>query len=319
MFESGAVKLLSGDPNWHNLHALRFHFMTQPLPNPPAWYAYQAPGWLLDSLTFGTLAIELICPFLLFFPRRIRHIAAALLISLQVGILLTGNYAFFNLLSIALCLWAFDDFSFARLQRVLKRTVVTVDDVVLRKAATALLILLMVIGATQVISLWAPDVTRPVNKLLAFVGPWQVVNSYGLFAVMTTSRPELIFEGSNDKQSWREYSFKYKPGDVKRSLPIVAPHQPRLDWQLWFAALGPYRRAHGSATSSSAFSRGEPSVLALMAKPPFASAPKYVRVLVYDYSFTTPDERKRTGAIWNRRLERTYLQSLSLEMLQSTH
>jgi len=319
MFESGVVKLLSGDPNWHNLHALRFHFMTQPLPNPPAWYAYQAPGWLLDSLTFGSLAIELICPFLLFFPRRIRHIGAALLISLQICILLTGNYAFFNLLSIALCLWAFDDFSFARLHRVLKRTVVTVDDVVLRKAATALLILLMIIGATQVVSLWAPDVTRPVNKLLAFVGPWQVVNSYGLFAVMTTSRPELIFEGSNDNQSWREYSFKYKPGDVKRSLPIVAPHQPRLDWQLWFAALGPYQENPWVGNFVIRLLQGEPAVLSLIAKPPFANAPKYVRVLVYDYSFTTPDERKRTGAIWNRRLERTYLQSLSLQMLQSAH
>ena len=97
----GCVKLLSGDANWRNLHALRFHFMTQPLPNPLAWYVYQSPGWLLDSLTLLTLAIELACPFLLFFPRRLRHIGAALLITLQVAILLTGNYAFFNFLSIA--------------------------------------------------------------------------------------------------------------------------------------------------------------------------------------------------------------------------
>jgi hypothetical protein len=202
---------------------------------------------------------------------------------------------------------------------LLKGTVVRIEDAALRKTATALVIVLMLIGAVQVVSLWTPAVTRPVNKLLAFVAPWQIVNSYGLFAVMTTSRPELIFEGSEDNQSWREYSFKYKPGDVKRSLPIVAPHQPRLDWQLWFAALGGYQENMWVGNLVIRLLQGEPAVLRLMAKPPFAHAPKYVRVLVYDYSFTTPGERSKTGAIWNRRLERTFLQSLSLEMLHSAH
>jgi len=315
MFESGMVKLLSGDPNWRNLHALRFHFMTQPLPNPLAWYAYHSPGWLLDALTFGTLAIELLCPFLLFFPRRIRHIGAALLISLQVCILLTGNYAFFNLLSIALCFWAFDDFSFSKLNRVLRRTVINIDDRAVRKGATALIVALMLIGLLQVVSLWSPAVVRPVNKLLSFVAPWQIVNSYGLFAVMTTSRPELIFEGSNDNRTWSEYSFKYKPGDVRRSLPIVAPHQPRLDWQLWFAALGGYQENPWVGNLVIRLLQGEPAVLGLMRPSPFDKAPKYVRVLLYDYWFTTSDERARTGAIWNRRLQRTYLQSISLDML----
>jgi hypothetical protein len=319
MFESGAVKLLSGDPNWRNLRALRFHFVTQPLPNPPAWYAYQAPGWLLDSLTFGTLAIELLCPFLLFFPRRIRHIGASLLIALQICILLTGNYAFFNLLAIALCFWAFDDFSFSRLSRVLKGTVLKVERTVLRTGATVLVVALMAIGAVEVVSMFAPNVTRPLNRLLSLVAPWQIVNSYGLFAVMTTTRPELIFEGSNDNQTWKEYSFKYKPGDVKRPLPVVAPHQPRLDWQLWFAALGGYREDLWVGNFVIRLLQADPAVLSLLERPPFEKGPKYIRVSVYDYWFTTPDERKRTGAIWNRRLEGPYLPSISLDMLKSAH
>ncbi len=119
MFESGLVKLLSHDPNWRNLHALRFHFMTQPLPNPIAYYAYRAPAWMLDSMTAATLAIELGAPFLLFGPRVLRYAGAGLLMFLQVLIILTGNYAFFNLLALALCLWAFDDRTFAPLRKFL--------------------------------------------------------------------------------------------------------------------------------------------------------------------------------------------------------
>ncbi len=120
MFESGAL-VARDDPNWRNLHALRFHFMTQPLPNPLAYYVYRSPAWLLDGMTAGTLAIELGAPFLLFGPRLARQIGAALLMLLQLLIILTGNYAFFNLLALALCLWAFDDRTFAPLAGVLRR------------------------------------------------------------------------------------------------------------------------------------------------------------------------------------------------------
>ena len=318
MFESGCVKLLSGDANWRNLHALRFHFMTQPLPNPLAWYVYQSPGWLLDSLTLLTLAIELACPFLLFFPRRLRHIGAALLIALQVAILLTGNYAFFNFLSIALCLWAFDDRTFGRLQPLLKRYAVRLNSGVLRKAATAVLSVLMFLGAVQVVELFASSAAQPFRPVFALIGPWEIVNSYGLFAVMTTSRPEIVFEGSNDGQAWKEYSFPYKPGEVKRSLPVVAPHQPRLDWQLWFAALsGSYQQDPWTGNLVVRLLQGEPSVLRLLDPAPFATPPKYVRASLYDYWFTTFAERRQTGALWNRRFERAYIPPVSLDMLRS--
>jgi predicted DCC family thiol-disulfide oxidoreductase YuxK len=317
MFESGCVKLLSGDPNWRNLHALRFHFITQPLPNPLAWYLCQAPGWVLDSLTFLALAIEILCPFLLFLPRRLRHVGAGVLIALQTGILLTGNYAFFNFLSIALCLWAFDDRSFRRLQPVLKRSTVAVRSALARKAATAVLSVVMLLGVLQIIELFSPAFVQPFRPVLSLIGPWEVVNSYGLFAVMTTSRPELIFEGSDDGKSWKEYSFPYKPGAVNRRLPIVAPHQPRLDWQLWFAALsGNYQADPWTGNLVVRLLQGRSSVLGLLDSSPFSKPPKFIRVSLYDYWFTTAAERRETGAIWNRRYNRPYLPPISLDMVQ---
>jgi predicted DCC family thiol-disulfide oxidoreductase YuxK len=316
MFESGCVKLLSGDPTWRNLHALRFHFMTQPLPNPIAWYVHQVPAWMLDSLTFLTLVTELGCPWLLFMPRRLRQLGAAALIALQIIILLTGNYAFFNWITIALCLWAFDDRSFQWFRRILKAPL-TAPSAWFRNFATAILAALMILGSVQVLALFHRSVSAPFSPVMNLLGPFQIVNSYGLFAIMTTARPEIIFEGSNDGATWKEYSFPYKPGEVRRALPIVAPFQPRLDWQLWFAALDAnYQEDRWTVTLAARLLEGEPTVIGLLDKPPFAAPPKYIRAQLYDYWFTSPAERKRTGAIWNRRYERGYLPAISLDMLQ---
>ncbi|MBV9405504.1 MAG: lipase maturation factor family protein, partial [Acidobacteriaceae bacterium] len=212
MFESGAVKLLSHDPNWRNFHALRFHFMTQPLPNPIAYYAYRAPTWLLDPMTASTLAIELIAPFLLFGTRLLRHIGAVLLIVLQVVILLTGNYAFFNLLALALCLWALDDRTFAPLFPVLRWSWPKLPDFGkptifwLRTGADTVLAVLMTLGMIQLVNMFVPRFTRLAEPILAEIAPFEIVNTYGLFAVMTTTRPEIIIEGSNDQVNWLEYS-----------------------------------------------------------------------------------------------------------------
>lgn len=318
MFESGCVKLLSGDPNWRNLHALRFHFMTQPLPNPVAWYVYQFPGWLLDLLTFLTLAFELGCPWLLFFPRRARHIGATLLIMLQLLIMATGNYAFFNWLTIAICLLAFDDRTLRPLYSILRRSVVTVRSIVARRVSAAILAVLIVLGAVQVLAFFAPYASAPFSPLYRLAASFQVLNSYGLFAVMTTTRPELIYEGSEDGEHWSEYSFPYKPGDVKRVLPMVAPFQPRLDWQLWFAALdGSYEEDRWTGNLAVRLLQGDRAVLNLLEKAPFEQPPKYVRVALYDYWFTDMAERRKTGAVWNRRFEKLYLPAISLDSLRS--
>jgi uncharacterized membrane protein YphA (DoxX/SURF4 family) len=314
MFESGVVKLTSHDPNWRNLHALRFHFLTQPLPTPLAYYLYQAPGWLLDSLTAITLAIELLAPFLLFLPRRWRFIAAALFVTLQVAILLTGNYAFFNLLTLSLCLWCFDDATYRPLRRMLERTFPRQKMFAgtYARIANGVLAVLMLAGGLQVFADLVPA-SRRIARAISFpIEPFEIVNSYGLFASMTTSRPEIILEGSEDKMHWTEYNFRYKPGDLHRGLPLVAPYQPRLDWQLWFAALGPYRQNPWVAGLVYRLLLNEPSVMVLLEPSPFPKPPKYIRALVYEYKFSTPDERKRTGVVWQRDLLGNWLGPVSL-------
>lgn len=287
MFAAGVVKLASGDPNWRNLHALRFHFFTEPLPNPLAYYANQLPGAVLDLFVLATFLIELVVPFFVFaFPRRVRQAAAALLVLLQVAIALTGNFAFFNLLSMVLCVWALDDsclgwFAKLRLPDLPKFPRLANAGV----GAIVLLSLLQLFGLE-----------------LSFIESFEVVNVYGLFAVMTTSRTELVIEGSDDNTNWRSYSFRYKPGDVQRSLPVIAPLQPRLDWQMWFAALGSPLQNDWTKTLVYCLLRGEPQVQGLLAKSPFAKPPRRMRILAYSYTFSTPEERRTSGAIWKRKL-----------------
>lgn len=314
MLESGLVKLLSHDPNWRNFHALRFHFLTQPLPTPLAYYAYRAPDWLLDSLTVTALVIELVVPFFLFGPRLLRHMGVALLMALQLVILLTGNYAFFNLLTLALCLWGLDDRTFAPLTRMLRLRSARTGRlaVSLRVAGSVVCAILMALGALQLIDVFTPNTQSVARKPLSLLAPFEIMNSYGLFAVMTTTRPEIILEGSDDQRNWREYSFRYKPGELHRGLPLVAPHQPRLDWQMWFAALGSIQENSWVGNLMYRLMVGEPSVTRLLNPPPFPKPPRYMRALLYDYTFTLPSERARTGAVWSRELRGTWFGPVSL-------
>jgi len=305
MFESGLVKLTSGDPNWRNLHALRFHFMTQPLPNPLAYYMYRAPNWLLDSLTALTLAIELTAPFLLFFPRKWRIGGVAALMFLQVGILLTGNYAFFNLLALALCLWGLDDTTFAPLGRLLRRRFPSSNVPKWKPVLRGMNAALAVMAFFGILEL--------LGRAPVFLQPFEIVNGYGLFAVMTTSRPEIVLEGSEDQVNWQEYSFRYKPGNLHRGLPLVAPYQPRLDWQMWFAALGRYEGNSWVGSLMYRLLRGDAAVTELLNPPPFPRPPRYMRALLYEYDFTTPAERARSGAVWQRRLLGTWFGPVALK------
>jgi lipase maturation factor 1 len=243
---------------------------------------------------------------------------AGFIIFLQVLILLTGNYAFFNWLTIILCLWAFDDWNFQFARRVLRHSRVTIQSEIRRRLLSVALAGLMLLGGVQVVSLFAQGASAPFARIFGLLAPWQVVNSYGLFAVMTTMRPELIYEGSDDGQKWIEYSFPYKPGDVKRPLPLVAPFQPRLDWQLWFAALdGNYEEDRWTGNLAVRLLQGYGPVLKLLNRSPFSRPPKYIRVALYDYWFTDEAEQRKTGTIWNRRFERLYLPAISLDQLRT--
>ncbi len=308
MFLSGAVKLLSHDPNWPNLTAMSFHYWTQPLPNRIAWYAAHLPVWFQKMSTGSVLVIELTIPFLIFAPRRLRMFAAWCLVGLQVLIFLTGNYTFFNLLAIGLCVFLFDDRDF-ELWRMLPRKAKARATNKLAVTLVAVLILAMGIGRMAETFL---DVRVPFIK---YAAPFEVVNSYGLFAVMTTDRPEIIVEGSNDRETWIPYSFRYKPGDLSRAPRWVAPYQPRLDWQMWFAALGTYRENPWFVNFAVRLLEGSPDVLALLEANPFPDQPpRYVRALLYDYRFTNPEQRRKSGNWWIQEARGEYLPPVGLRL-----
>jgi hypothetical protein len=274
MVGSGIVKLGSGDPTWRNLTAMTFHYETQPIPTPLAWCANQVPLWFQKLSTLLVFAVEILAPLSMFGPRRVRVAGFCALIGLQGLIALTGNYAFFNLLSAALCIFLLGEPSVER--RGLQRGVAIVYAIV-----TVPVSLAMFLASCGV------DFAPPPIALVAdAVAPLRSVNSYGLFAVMTTTRDEIVVEGSSDGVTWLPYEFRYKPGDVSRRPPWVAPHQPRLDWQMWFASLTTFDTVPWFQTFCLRLLEGAPDVLALLAHNPFPDRPpRYVRGEMYRYHF----------------------------------
>jgi predicted DCC family thiol-disulfide oxidoreductase YuxK len=322
MFESGAVKLLSHDLSWRSLTALPIHYETQPLPTPIAWYIFRAPLWFHHASVVCVFIIELALPFLMFGPRRLKQIAAFGTIGLQVLILSTGNYTFFNLLTIALCLFLFDDAFFSRGAAFFaprgKTAAVQPAAYTNRYVSMALVAVVLTIslsGLAGMFGVWMPTFISAVTAPFA---PFGIVNQYGLFASMTTTRPEISIEGSNDGMDWQEYTFKYKPGPLNRAPGWVEPMQPRLDWQMWFAALGNYRENPWLLRFMTRLLQGSPPVLELLDRNPFGGKPpRFVRAIVYDYQFTSFDERTRTGNWWKREMIGTYFPPVSLRSTQS--
>jgi predicted DCC family thiol-disulfide oxidoreductase YuxK len=305
MFMSGVVKLLSGDPAWWNLSALAYHFFTQPLPTPLAWYAAHLPAPLLKGATASLFFVELLLPFLIFCPRRLRFCAAFGILLLQSCILITGNYNWFNLQTMLLCVLLFDD---AALQKCLPQRLVRIVSRGVRRPSSKALVIVGAWGLVLVFSsLVQMDVRfggsppAEIRQLDQLIEPLRMVSSYGLFAVMTTERNEIIIEGSDDGTEWREYEFRYKPGDVARRPPWNIPHQPRLDWQMWFAALDDPRRINWFPHFLERLLENEPAVTALLLRNPFADkAPQYVRAQFYEYTFSSGEEFHH-GRWWQRR------------------
>jgi Lipase maturation factor len=295
------------DPNWWNLSALSHHFLTQPLPTPLAWYAAHLSPSVLKFATGGMFFIELILPFLIFCPRRLRFFAAFGILLLQSCILITGNYNWFNLQTMLLCLLLFDD---AALQKVLPRRLIRLlpvhaENNAPRRAVTvivsALALLIVFCSLVQMDERFGgspPAVAQAVDRLIE---PLHIVSGYGLFAVMTTERDEIVIEGSYDGVAWREYEFRYKPGDVARRPRWSIAHQPRLDWQMWFAALDDPRRLPWFFHFLQRLLENEPAVTALLEENPFPDKPPvYVRAQFYDYTYVGSEEKAK-GLWWDRR------------------
>ncbi|MBI3615381.1 MAG: lipase maturation factor family protein [Candidatus Omnitrophica bacterium] len=324
IFSSGVVKLASGDPTWANLTALTFHYQTQPLPTWIGWTAHQLPVWFQKFSCGVMFAVELGAPWLILGGRRLRRIGLAAIAALQGLILLTGNYCFFNWLTIALCLLFIEDAAWLRLEEAApfvswprwfqERAAVKKrrwPGWIIPPAAAVIFL----VSSFHLFGLLRRDIEWPaaVSGLSNLLAPYRSVNSYGLFAVMTTSRPEIIVEGSRDGITWLPYEFKYKPGELKRKPAFVAPYQPRLDWQLWFAALSRVQDNPWFLSFCVRLLEGSPQVLALLKTNPFPEKPpRYIRAVLYDYRFTDLSGRRATGQWWRREFKGVYCPVLSL-------
>ena len=254
--------------------------------------------------------MELALPFLMFGPRRLKQAAGVGTILLQVLILLTGNYTFFNWLTIALCLLLFDD-------RFFGRAPVTAFQAprANRCVSAALAVFVVVIGCSQIAEMCGSAPPIKIQKIEAAIAPFGLVNEYGLFASMTTTRPEISIEGSNDGTTWLPYEFRYKAGPLDRAPAWVAPYQPRLDWQMWFASLGSYSQSPWFGQLLLQLLHASPPVLRLLEHDPFAGKPpKYIRAQVYEYSFT----HGRNRNWWKRESPRAYFPAVSLRQPDET-
>jgi predicted DCC family thiol-disulfide oxidoreductase YuxK len=305
MVLSGAVKLTSGDGTWRDLTALNYHYQTQPLPTWVGWWVAQLPPGFHRFSCLVMFVIELGAPLLLLGPRRLRLTGALSLIALQVVIALTGNYTYFNLLSIALCLLFLDDAWWARWFAVAPapRHLARAPGFLPRRVLDAVFILVFILTTSQALPEFSRKLAPPawMSACLEAVSNFRSLNNYGLFRVMTTQRPEIVFEGSDDGETWLAYEFNAKPGDPARRPGFVAPHQPRLDWQLWFAALDYPRRDPWVLAFIERLLQGEPAVLGLLRTNPFPKQPpRFLRAVLYEYEFTRPAEHARSGNWWRR-------------------
>jgi hypothetical protein len=340
MFSSGAVKYLSGDESWRDGSALTFHYWTQPLPDRWSWWIWQLPAGFHHACCYAMFGVELVLPFLLFAGRCGRRIFALSTVGLMLTIGLTGNYGFFEPLTIVLCLptLADDDDPATRPPPKRPRAVWSKSRRVLVRATTDVQRLLAATLAALGLAVAAADLAespggpgwlralqgrvqatwekseflKTVSVRLAY---WDSLNTYGLFRVMTKERPSIEIEGSDDLKTWKAYGFRWKEGPLEEPPRWCAPHMPRLDWRLWFSALrSPFApQEPWFEALLQRILQGEPAVLALLAENPFPDRPpRYVRAVLYEYEFTTRAERAASGNWWKRQEARIFHPPVSL-------
>ena len=319
-FESGAVKLLSGDPTWRNLTAMYEYYQNGPLPTWIGWYLQHLPWWFQKATAGATLGMELVLVWMAFLPRRWRIACFCIVTVWQLVVIATANYAFLNYLVLVLAVLLLDDRALRRFVPARWRAGVEAKDE--RAAieakplkglsgigvAVAAVMLTWIAYVTTVELVWmfwreAPLPSSPVAAL----EPLRIANQYGLFAVMTPHRYEIEFQGSNDGKTWTPYLFRFKPQDVTERPGIYAPYQPRFDWNLWFASLTTWQSATIVPLTEERLLEGDQDVLGLFRGDPFASAPpKFVRAVLWQYWFSTAEEKRTQGVWWTRKLLGTY-------------
>jgi len=335
-FESGVVKIASGDPEWRNFTAMDEYYQNGPLPTWIGWYAQHLPHRFHAGCVYATLALELGLVWMFLLPRRFRIVLFFIVTPWQIGIILTANYAFLNYLVLALGFLLLDDvfcarFVPARFKKLLplnSKTLVagspdapenqagrgpytTSPLTALRLSVTAVMLgWIFYATTTQLVWMFLPTAPLPASPVTA-LEPFRIANRYGLFAVMTRERYEIEFQGSMDGQNWVAYPFRFKPQDVRTPPGIYAPYQPRFDWNLWFASLGSWREYPIVPSTEERLLANEPDVLSLFAGNPFAQQPpKQVRAVLWQYWFTTMAEKRSQGVWWRREFRGLYAPTL---------
>lgn len=296
--QAGAVKLQSHDESWRNLTALAFHYQSQPLPNTWAWYVYKWPMWFHKASTLFMFFAEMVVPFGLLLTNDIRLAAGLILVGLQFIIWLTGNFSYLNHMTVAFCIIAFDNraLSFFISPPDAMPANWFLNDVI---GCVALIFLIL-----QIFRLWQHFQPNPLfSEWLSWLSTFHLVNRYGLFAIMTTKRFEIVIEGSDDGEEWKEYLCWFKASEITRRPRRISPFQPRIDWQMWFLPFDSFESASWFHQFLYHLLKGTPEVLQLLRDNPFPNhAPKYIRTLMYDYEFSTQEQKKNHGWWWQRKL-----------------
>ena len=311
MFGAGLIKL-RGDPCWRDLTCLDYYFETQPIPNALSWYFHWMPAAVHHAgVVFNHIA-ELVVPWGLFVPQPFATIAAIVIIAFQLVLIASGNLSWLNWLTIVLAIAAIDGRWLAW---------IPVRPPELAAPSTRHRQLVYVLAAAVVLLSIAPAANMLSSEQVMNTSfePFHIVNTYGAFGAITRVRDEIVIEGTDDDPAspaavWKEYEFKGKPGDLSRMPPQIAPYHLRLDWLMWFAAMErPAAHEEWFNPLIAKLLMGDAQTLGLLRENPFpGGAPRYIRAQLFDYTFTTPDERRSSGRWWNRRLLGTYLPAVSL-------
>jgi uncharacterized membrane protein YhdT len=315
-FGAGLIKL-RGDRCWRDLTCMDFHHETQPMPNPLSWWFHHLPRRLHRLEVLGNFVAQLILPFGLFLPQPIATIAATLMIGTQLYLVVSGNYAWLNWLTILAAVAGIAD-------PVVRDFVPFVPALAAGAAFGAtpawFTALVLAVSALVIVLSWWPvrNMASPRQAMNASFNPFHIVNTYGAFGTVGRQRYELIVEGTDAAEpaadaTWHEYEFKGKPGDPGRLPPQVAPYHLRLDWLLWFIPLSPSYGGEWFVRLLLRLLEGDPATLRLLRRNPFAAGPpSFIRVRLFHYRYSTFRERRATGDWWVRTFTSEYVPAVGL-------
>lgn len=309
-FGAGLIKM-RGDACWRDLTCLYYHHETQPMPGPLSWYFHHLPRPLHRVETAANHFAQLVAPVALFTPQPVASAAAAIIVVTQLWLILSGNFAWLNWLTVVLAVSAFDG-SLIAAPPALPAAPAGFEAVVL--AFTALVLVLSYWPARNLLSR-RQLMNVSFNRL-------HLVNAYGAFGSINRVRLEVAVEGTDEPEItahtvWKEYPFRGKPGDPGRLPRQFAPYHLRLDWMMWFAGISSSYAWPWFTPFVGRLLENDPATLGLLRGNPFPDAPPtYVRARLYHYRFTDRATRRATGAWWRRTLVREYLPPVSLRTLE---